>query len=102
MSAIVLNTSGSSLLAMECSSFGLGDGERVFLDRDVGVAPVVLRRFRKPAACLAPRQGHAVAYNCNVGFGQDIDDELPRSQVRADLEVRLLHHAYFLNEMPRA
>jgi hypothetical protein len=86
---------------MECSSFGLGERGRLLLDRDIGVASVVLRRFRKPAAGLPPRQGHAVAHLCDLGFEHDMYDELFRLQARADLEVWLVHYDFFLDERLR-
>src|SRR4029453_7891842 len=95
MSAIVLNTSGSWLVVRECSSFGLRDRSRVLLDRDIGVAPVALRWFRNPAARLPPRHGHAPPHLCDARGERDMYDELPRSQARADLEIRLVHYDFF-------
>jgi hypothetical protein len=68
----------------------------VLLDRDTGVAPVAVRRSRKTVALLAAAQGH-VANVCDLGLRHDMDDELPRSQARADLEVRFLHEDFFLD-----
>jgi hypothetical protein len=97
MSAIVLSTSGLLLVVMECSS--IGDRDRLLLDRDIGVAPVVLRRCRKPGASLPPRQRRALL--CDLGVGHDMYDELFCSQARADLEVRLVHYDFFLDERLR-
>jgi hypothetical protein len=97
MSAIVLNTSGSWLVVERSHSRGR-DGDRVPLDRDIGVRPALLGRAREPIACLARRHRYRFAHLRELDFGQGVYDELPGSQARADLEIRCAHDDFFLDE----